>query len=153
VGSPPARRWIAFLRNHRETIAAMDFFTVPTIRFGILYAFFIIAHDRRRILHFNVTRHPPEAWVVQQLRDPFPYESAQKYLIFDRDTKFGSATITASAIDGQHADPDFVPQPLAEWRCGALGRKLSEGFTGSGDRLRGSSFEATSIRVRALLPR
>lgn len=54
----PARRWAAFLSNHRETIAAMDFFTVPTIIFGLLYGFFVIAHDRRCILHLNVTRHP-----------------------------------------------------------------------------------------------
>jgi len=54
----PAKRWLAFLRNHREAIVAMDFFTVPTITFGVLYSLFIIAHDRRRILHFNLTRHP-----------------------------------------------------------------------------------------------
>jgi putative transposase len=53
-----AKRWLAFLRNHREAIAAMDFFTVPTITFSMLYCFFIIGHDRRRILHFNVTQHP-----------------------------------------------------------------------------------------------
>jgi hypothetical protein len=58
----PATRWAAFLCNHRETIAAMDFFTVPTITFGVLSGFFVIAHDRRRILHFNVTRHPTSAW-------------------------------------------------------------------------------------------
>jgi hypothetical protein len=52
----PAKRWAAFLSNHREAIAAMDFFTVPTLTFGILYCFFVIAHDRRRILHFNATR-------------------------------------------------------------------------------------------------
>ena len=91
----PAQRWRAFLQNHREAIAAMDFFTVPTLTFGVLYCFFVIAHDRRRILHFNVTRHPTEAWVVQQLREAFPYDSLQKYLIFDRDTKFGSDAITA----------------------------------------------------------
>jgi putative transposase len=51
----PAERWRAFLKNHREAIAAMDFFTVPTITFGVLYCFFVISHDRRRILHFNVT--------------------------------------------------------------------------------------------------
>jgi len=50
----PTRRWLAFLRNHREIIAAMDFLTVPTITFQVLYGFFVIAHDRRRILHFNV---------------------------------------------------------------------------------------------------
>jgi hypothetical protein len=54
----PARRWLTFLRNHREAIAAMDFFTVPTITFSSLYCFFVISHDRRRILHFNVTKHP-----------------------------------------------------------------------------------------------
>ena len=54
----PARRWLAFLRNHREAIAAMDFFTVPTLTFGVLYCFFVIGHDRRTILHCNVTRQP-----------------------------------------------------------------------------------------------
>ncbi|MGB6743139.1 MAG: IS3 family transposase [Terracidiphilus sp.] len=58
----PVRRWAAFLNNHREAIAAMDFLTVPTLTFGILYCFFVIAHDRRRILHFNATRHPNSAW-------------------------------------------------------------------------------------------
>jgi len=64
----PAQRWRAFLRNHREAIAAMDFFTVPTITFGGLYCFFVIRHDRRRILHFNVTKHPTSSWIIQQLR-------------------------------------------------------------------------------------
>ena len=62
----PAKRWLAFVRKHREAIAAMDFFTVPTITFGVLYCFFIIAHRRRRILHLNVTKHPTSLWVVQQ---------------------------------------------------------------------------------------
>ena len=56
-----AKRWLTFLRNHREVIAAMDFFTVPTLTFGVLYCLFVIGHDRRRILHFNVTRHPTSA--------------------------------------------------------------------------------------------
>jgi putative transposase len=63
----PAKRWLAFLRNHREAIAAMDFFTVPTVTFGLLYCFLIISHHRRRILHFNVTKHPTSSWIVQQL--------------------------------------------------------------------------------------
>jgi hypothetical protein len=85
----PAKRWLAFLRNHREAIAAMDFFTVPTINFGALYCFFVIAHDRRRILHFNVTKHPTSLWTVQQLREVFPFGSAPRFLIFDRDGKYG----------------------------------------------------------------
>ena len=85
----PAKRWLTFLRNHREAIAAMDFFTVPTIRFGVLYCFFVISHDRRRILHFNVTSHPTSLWTVQQLREAFPFGSAPRFLIFDRDGKYG----------------------------------------------------------------
>jgi transposase InsO family protein len=89
----PARRWAAFLSNHREGIAAMDFFSVPTITFGVLYCFFVIAHERRRILHFNVTRHPTSFWVIQQLREAFPYDSAPRYLIFDRGTNFNEEVV------------------------------------------------------------
>jgi len=85
----PAGRWLAFLRNHREAIAAMDFFTAPTITFSVLYCLFIINHDRRRILHFNVTRHPTSTWIVQQLREAFPFESAPRFLILDGDAKYG----------------------------------------------------------------
>lgn len=84
-----AWRWLAFLRNHREAIAAMDFFTVPTVTFQLLYCFFIISHDRRQILHVNVTRHPTSTWIVQQLREAFPYESSPKFLLFDHDHKYG----------------------------------------------------------------
>src|SRR6201984_1453161 len=85
----PARRWLTFLRNHREAIAAMDFFTVPTITFRSLYCFFVISHDRRRILHFNITKHPTSSWIVQQLREAFPFGSAPRFVIFDRDAKYG----------------------------------------------------------------
>jgi putative transposase len=85
----PARRWLTFLRNHREAIVAMDFFTVPTLTFNMLYCFFLISHDRRRIVHFNVTCHPTSSWIVQQLREAFPYQSAPKFMIFDHDAKYG----------------------------------------------------------------
>src|SRR6266446_5447884 len=88
-GPDQAKRWMAFLRNHREAIAAMDFFTVPTITFGALYCFFLISHDRRRILHVNVTKHPTSGWIIQQLREAFPFVTAPRYLIFDRDAKYG----------------------------------------------------------------
>ena len=90
-----AKRWLTFLRNHREVIAAMDFFTVPSVTFNLLYCFFVIGHDRRQILHFNVTRHPTSAWVIQQLREAFPYEAASRFLIFDRDSKFSLEVATA----------------------------------------------------------
>jgi hypothetical protein len=89
----PAKRWAAFLSNHREAIAAMDFLTVPTLTFGVLHCFFVIAHGRRRILHCNVTRHPTSAWVSQQLRETFPYDSVPEYLIFDRAANFNSDVI------------------------------------------------------------
>jgi transposase InsO family protein len=91
----PAERWMTFLSNHREAIAAMDFFTVSTLTFGVLYGFFVIEHDRRRILHCNVTKHPTSAWVVQQLREAFPYDSAPRYLIFDRGANFSEEVIEA----------------------------------------------------------
>jgi putative transposase len=86
----PAKRWLAFLRNHREAIAAMDFFTVPTVTFSVLYCFFVISHDRRPILHFNITKHPSSLWIVQQLRESFPFESASRFLLFDCDGKYGA---------------------------------------------------------------
>ena len=82
------RGWSTFLKNHREVIAAMDFFTVPTATFRVVYCFFVISHSRRRILHFNATEHPTRQWIVQQLREVFPEDSAPKYLILDRDSKF-----------------------------------------------------------------
>lgn len=89
----PAKRWAVFMSNHREAIAAMDFFTVPTLTFGVLYCFFVIAHGRRRILHCNVTRYPNNAWVMQQLLEAFPCESAPKYLVFDRATNFNDEVV------------------------------------------------------------
>jgi hypothetical protein len=72
VAADPAKSWLTFLQNHREVIAAFDFFTVPTVTFQLLYCFFVIEHGRRRILHFNVTDHPTAEWVVQQPRETFP---------------------------------------------------------------------------------
>jgi len=79
------QRWLSFLRNHREAIAAMDFFTVPTLTFGVLYCFFVIGHDRRRILCLNVTRNPNGLWIMQQLREAWPYAPAHNFLLFDHD--------------------------------------------------------------------
>jgi len=70
-------------------MVSVDFFTVPTIRFEILYVFLVLAHDRRRILHFGVTAHPTAEWTAQQLREAFPWDSAPRYLLRDRDQIFG----------------------------------------------------------------
>jgi len=92
----PAQRWLAFLHNHRETIAAMDFCTVPTLTFSVLQYFFIISHDRRRVLHCNVTRHPTSTWIALQLREAFPCDSVSKFLLFDHDAKYGFEVTAAS---------------------------------------------------------
>jgi len=91
----PAKRWLVFLRNHREAIAAMDLFTIPTLTFGVLYCFFIIGHDRRKILHFNVTRNPNALWVVQQLREAWAFKEPHRFLLFDRDAKFEDDVVSA----------------------------------------------------------
>ena len=86
---PPSQTWRTFLENHVKSMVSVDFFTVPTIRFQILYVFLVLAHDRRRILHFAVTAHPTAEWAVQQLREAFPWDTAPRYLLRDRDRIFG----------------------------------------------------------------
>ena len=86
---PPSQTWRTFLENHVKTLVSVDFFTVPTIRFQILYVFLVLAHDRRRILHFGVTAHPTAQWTAQQLREAFPWNAAPRYLLRDRDRIFG----------------------------------------------------------------
>src|SRR6266852_2363617 len=81
--NPPSQNWRTFLENHVKTMVSVDFFTVPTIRFQVLYVFLVLAHDRRKIIHFNVTAHPTDEWAAQQLREAFPFEQI---------TCFGTAT-------------------------------------------------------------
>ena len=92
-GTGAIREWVTFLRNHREGLAAMDFFTVPTATFRILTVWFLIHQGRRKILHFNVTEHPTASWVVQQLRESFPYDTSPSYLVFDRDSIFAASVL------------------------------------------------------------
>src|ERR1700694_5910022 len=86
---PPSQTWRTFLENHAQQLVSIDFFTVPTIRFQVLYVFLVLAHDRRRILHFNVTAHPTAEWTGQQLREAFPFAQLPRYLLRDRDAIFG----------------------------------------------------------------
>jgi hypothetical protein len=71
-------------------IAAFDFFTVPTLTFRVLYCFFVIEHQGRRILHFNTTAHPTSDWILQQLREALPLPCPYRYAVFDRESKFGA---------------------------------------------------------------
>ncbi len=87
--NPPSQTWRTFLENHTDCIAGIDFFTVPTATFRILYVFIVLSHDRRHIVHFNVTAHPTAIWTAQQLVEAFPFESAPRYLLRDRDSIYG----------------------------------------------------------------
>src|SRR5215831_9664317 len=120
--SPPARArqlWAAFLRNHRDVLAAMDFFTVPTLTFRVLYCFFVIEHGRRKILHFNVTEHPTSPWIVQQMREGFSETCPYRYAILDRDGKFGEE-VTAFLI-GSGMKPTRI-SPASPWQNGVAER-------------------------------
>jgi putative transposase len=88
---PPSQSWRTFLENHLQQLVSIDFFTVPTLGFQVLYVFLVLAHDRRRIVHCNVTAHPTAEWTGQQLREAFPFEQLPRYLLRDRDAIFGDA--------------------------------------------------------------
>jgi transposase InsO family protein len=119
----PAKKWAAFLANHREATAAMDFFTVPTLTFGVLYGFFAIVQGRRQILHFNLTRHPTGAWVSRQVREAFPYDTVPKYLIHDRDSIFSTEVVETMKVLGLKSARTRFQSP---WQNG-----IAERFVGS----------------------
>jgi len=89
ICKPPSQSWKNFLKNHASKIAAIDFFTVITINFKILYVFVAIEHGHRRILHFNVASKPGSFWAAQQLRETFGWDSSAKYVIRDNDGIYG----------------------------------------------------------------
>ena len=86
---PPSQSWRTFLENHVKDIAAVDFFTVSTATFRVLYCFVVLRHERRRVVHFNVTANPTAPWTAQQVIEAFPYDEAPRYLIRDRDGIYG----------------------------------------------------------------
>ncbi len=87
--NPPSQTWRTFLENHATELVSVDFFTVPTATFRILYVLVILHHERREIVHFNVTEHPTAQWAAQQLVEAFPFDSAPRYLLRDRDSIYG----------------------------------------------------------------
>ena len=89
IPQPPSQNWKVFLNNHVYQLASVDFFTVPTVTFQILYCFIVLRHDQRRIVHFNITTNPTSQWTAQQIIEAFPYDQCPKYLIRDRDAIYG----------------------------------------------------------------
>ena len=87
---PPSQTWRNFLNNHVKDLVSVDFFTVPTATFRILYVFLVLRHDHREVVHFNVTEHPTAQWTAQQMVEAFPWDTAPRYLLRDRDKIFGA---------------------------------------------------------------
>ena len=125
---PPSQTWRTFLANHVPDIAAIDFFTVPTLTFGVLYGFVILRHDQRQVVHFNVTQHPTAQWTVQQTVDAFPFDEAPQYLLRDRDQIYGAYFRQRVKHMGME-EVVIAPQspwqnPYAECLIGTLRREL-----------------------------
>jgi transposase InsO family protein len=91
VRKPSSPTWKTFLTNHIHDIVACDFFIVPTATFRVLFVFVMLAHERRRIVHFNITEHPTAQWTAQQIVEAFPWDTAPRYLLRDRDSIYGTA--------------------------------------------------------------
>ena len=88
---PPSPTWKTFLKDHVKDLVALDFFTVPTVNFKVLFVLVILAHERRRIVHFHITEHPTAQWTAQQVVEAFPWDEAPRYLLCDRDRIYGAA--------------------------------------------------------------
>ncbi len=99
---PPSQTWKIFLKNHMGSLVSMDFFTVQSVFFKVFHVLIILSHERRQIIYFNVTTNPTAAWVAQQIREAFPWDTAPKHLIHDRDPVFQKecrATLNAMGVN------------------------------------------------------
>jgi putative transposase len=124
---PPSQNWRTFLTNHMQTMVSVDFFVVPTITFRILFVFVILSHERRRPIHFAVTANPMSEWTARQLLEAFPWDSAPRYLLRDRDGVYGEKFQEAASWLGIREVPT-APQspwqnPYAERLIGSIRRE------------------------------
>ena len=110
---PSSPTWKTFLRNHLGELAAVDFFVVPTATFRLLYCFVVLGLDRRKVIHFNVTAHPSAPWTAQQVVEAFPFDSAPRYLMRDRDRVYGD--IFRRRIENLGID-EVVRAPRSPWQ-------------------------------------
>ena len=109
----PSQNWRTFLNNHMPDTASMDFLVMPTVTFGLLYALVIIKHDRRELVHVNATPNPTAKWTAQQVVEAFPYETAPKYLIRDRDKTYGE--VFTHRIKNMGVE-EVVTAPRSPWQ-------------------------------------
>jgi putative transposase len=113
VRTPPSPTWKAFLSNHVKDIVACDFFTVPTVQCRVLFVFIMLAHERRHIAHFNVTEHPTAQWTAQQVVEAFPWGTAPRYLLRDRDGIYGE--LVQQRIKTMHIEEVKIA-PRSPWQ-------------------------------------
>jgi transposase InsO family protein len=118
---PPGQGWRTFLRNHAPDIAAMDFFVVPTIGFGLLHAFVIVRLDRRDLVWINVTTNPTAEWVARQTTEAFPWNEAPRYMIQDRDRVYGTVVTRRLRAMGIRDKPT---SPASPWQNGLAERLI-----------------------------
>jgi hypothetical protein len=109
----PSPTWRSFLQNHRHDIAAIDMFVVITASFRLLYALVVLGHERRKVIHFDVTPNPTQAWLARQVTEAFPWDTAPRFLLRDRDASYGQTfryRVQAMAIE------EVVTAPRSPWQ-------------------------------------
>jgi transposase InsO family protein len=118
---PPSPTWRSFIRNHFSEIAAVDFFTVPTLTFKSLYVFVVLSLDRRRVLHFNVTDSPTAQWTSRQIVQAFPFDTAPRFLVWDRDAIYGDKVVDTLRTIGIE---QVVTSRKSPWQNGYVERVI-----------------------------
>src|SRR5213594_1367235 len=125
--TPPSQTWRTFLANHVRDLVSIDFFTVHTVGLRVLFVLIVLAHHRRRVVHFNVTEHPTAHWTAQQIVDAFPDDTAPSYLLRDRDRVYGQQfrhRVKGIGIDEVLTAPHSPwPNPFAERLIGSIRRE------------------------------
>ncbi|MCX5736621.1 MAG: integrase core domain-containing protein [candidate division NC10 bacterium] len=118
---PPSPAWWTFLKTHVTELVALDFFTVPTIGFKVLFVLIVLAHNRRKVLHFNGTTHPTAQWTAQHLVEAFPWETAPKYLLRDRGAVYGEGFQRRVANLGMD---QILTAGRSPWQCAVADRLI-----------------------------
>jgi putative transposase len=135
---PPSQTWRTFLTNHVATLVSMDFFTVPTLTGRVLFVLVLLSHQRRRIIHLNVTEHPTAAWTAQQMIEAFPNDTTPRWLLRDRDAVYGDTfqrRVASMGIGEVISSPSSPWQnPYAERLIGSLRRECLDHVVVLGER-------------------
>ena len=118
---PPSQTWKTFLKNHLHNTVSIDFFTVPTVTFKILFVLVILKNSRREVLHFNSTANPTAQWASRQIIEAFPWDTAPKYLIRDRDGVYGNVFRERLNNMGIH---EILTSPKSPWQNGYVERLI-----------------------------